>query len=102
MTHTMDGSPVIKGETVYDTAFGVGVVSTLLPDKTFVVKFLDGRQAGYALNGTTNRFNVRTLYWHNPVVIAPPKETKNWDILIEAVKAIYTAVIKRGGFDNVL
>lgn len=92
-THSLDGYDAQVGDKVYDVAFGSGKVDHLGDNGSISVRFGDGRTAGYN-GGRTRRFTVRTLYWHNPVVAAPPKDTVLWEIVRAAAAAI-SATLKR-------
>lgn len=70
----LDESPIFPGDNVYDVLYGAGFVEKLLPlEKRFIVQF-GARVVAYRQDGT-GPFNNRTLYWHNPIMGAPPKDS---------------------------
>lgn len=70
----MDGSPVFAGNMVYDLIYGQGKVQQLIASENrFLVSFgervVSYRSSGHGL------FTNRTLFWHNPIVGPPPKDS---------------------------
>lgn len=69
----LDNCPVLQGDNVYDVVYGSGFVEKLVPSENrFLVNF-GNRTIGYRQNGS-GLFTSRTLYWHNPIPGAPPKD----------------------------
>lgn len=78
MAHEMDNDPVQIGDKMYDVQFGAGEVVELKVADRFRVRFAKGT---YTYEGTGIRVDasVRTLYWHNPIVVLPAKDDIRWD-----------------------
>lgn len=72
----MDGSPVHIGDVVYVLGLGAGTVSSVRDDGGFTVKTAGG-EAYYRDGGYIG--NQRRVYWHDPLIIIPPKDNKLWD-----------------------
>lgn len=78
----MDGEVVKIGDRVFDLLYGSGTVNELLPVNRFRVTFpskLHGLV--YDVNGVGVRYTRRTLFWYDPVFVAPPKNPLLWDLL---------------------
>lgn len=78
MAATLDGYDVNIGDSVYDVAHGTGKVMELLVENRFRVHFSSGQYFVFDSSGRTNRYPNRTLYWHNPVLMAPLKDDTKW------------------------
>lgn len=71
----MDNFPVFQGDLVHDLVYGIGTVEKVMSaENRFVVTF-GSRTLSYRQNGS-GPFTTRTLFWHNPVMGAPPKSDK--------------------------
>lgn len=87
---TMDGEAVKIGDEVYDILFGTGTVYELTVDNRLKVRFSGvGREGIYNTSGVSGRWNARTLYWRDPVLVPPVKSDANWT----RIRAICLAVI---------
>lgn len=76
----------IVGDRVYDIVQGYGqIVDTTFGDIT--VRFDNGIRITFDKDG--NYGGVRRLYWHNPIVIEPPKSLEMWDTLEMCINAIH-------------
>jgi hypothetical protein len=96
----MDGDTVNVGDKVYDVFYGDGTVSELLVDNRARVIF---RTKPYGLvfgdNGVGVRYTQRTLYWHDPILMAPPKNVRLWLFLRPVIiKLVSDARTHFGGF----
>lgn len=92
----MDGADVVKGDSVYSTGKGPGrVIEVSRDDKYMRVKF-DERGMIMAFNdkGFHARDVVRSLYWFNPVMVAPPKDSVRWDKLRHVVSTAATTLLE--------
>lgn len=78
----LDGYDIEVGDSVYDVARGPGVVEAILEDE-FVVAFRDFSMT-YKPTGHGG-FQFRTLYWRNPVPVAPSKS----DAVHEKAQRLY-------------
>jgi hypothetical protein len=76
----MDGYAVNIADTVYDVAYGEGVVVQLLGSSNKFIVTFEGinRSISYDMNGIGPRPNKRTLYWHDPVLVVPAKPEPLW------------------------
>ena len=83
---------VAIGDTVYDVTQGSGtVVSTMF--NSIQVKFKNGVSINY--DDTGHYAGVRRLYWHNPVVLEPPKDRALWDTLSPIITSIHNLLKAR-------
>ena len=94
--HTLDGHQISLGDNVFDVALGPGVVKLLTDAGGVTVEFGRGRVGSYGPGGVARRFNNRTLYWHNPVVVAPDKGISQWNILRDATTALAQSLRSNG------
>lgn len=80
MPLTMDNSPVEVGDKVHDIRFGAGKIVAADPgSETFVARFSRGVEFTYNQEGKRTQSEYpRTLFWHNPVAGAPPKDEQRW------------------------
>lgn len=84
----MDNEVVAVGDQVYDTAFGLGVVTEIRIDRRFVVLFENHRRSVYAGSGYTRELAHRTLFWRNPILIAPPRNEQRWSLVQRLLNVI--------------
>lgn len=78
---------VAVNDRVYDVVHGYGqVVDTAFGD--IVVRFDTGVRITFDKSGSYG--GVRRLYWHNPIVIEPPKSRPLWDTLELCILAIHS------------
>jgi hypothetical protein len=83
----MDGHDILVGDFVFDTVFNTGVVDRVIEgEKKFMVKF-GNRIQTYDSKGNGN-FGIRTLYWRDPVIVAPGKDDDTWAKTTQCAKAI--------------
>lgn len=94
----IDGYNVNVGDTVYIIGVGRGTVSSIADDGSFSVKvgrgvqhFSDGGMVG----------NTRRVYWHDPVIMNPPKDINLWNTTKNAaaymkdlIASLYNANVK--------
>lgn len=86
----LDESPIFPNDLVYDIIYGQGKVEKILPLENKVLVSFGQRTMGYRNDGS-GPFSVRTLYWHNPIMGAPPKDEK-------AFEFYRTLCVTLGGF----
>jgi hypothetical protein len=90
MATTMDGAQVNVGDAVYDVILGTGTVTELTLDNRIKVRFSGvGREGTFTSGGVSGRWNARTLYWRDPVLVAPLKSDAEW----ARVRSICLAVV---------
>ncbi len=82
----MDGYDVLVGDSVFDVTRGPGVVESVGDDR-FVVAF---RDLATTYTGTGHGgFSRRTLYWADPVPVAPSKDAGVRDLAGKLWASIY-------------
>lgn len=85
----LDSENIEVGNQVYDVVFGNGTVSQTRIDGSFVVSFAGrGKLIVYSAAGKSRHNNMRTLYWHNPIVLIPMKAEASWVKLGKMFKAL--------------
>lgn len=94
---SMDGSPVLVGDSVYDTAYGTGTVAELMSVDRFRVSFPQGRTYVYSDAGVNTRFTIRTLFWRNPVIAVPAKNDNAWTAISAVCSAVVSAMRVNAG-----
>jgi hypothetical protein len=89
----MDGYAVVLHDTVHDVLHGAGKVVELLPTAgRFRVKFSSQPSPiTYSNDGYASRYSQRTLYWRNPVLVAPFKDDKGWNKISPIISAVIAA-----------
>jgi hypothetical protein len=89
----LDNENIVVGDSVYDVVLGSGSVHQVRVDGTFVVNFPGrGKLIVYSALGTSRHNNMRTLYWHNPIVLVPAKAEQTWvklGLMFRALANIY-------------
>ncbi len=86
----LDGYEVAAGDPVYDLYFGDGRVHSVTADEHMVVTYgnrmftYDGRGIG--------QHGRRSLYWHNPILVIPAKEEREWSLQKRLNANIYDAL----------
>lgn len=91
--HTLDGEQVVVGDFLYDTQYGRGQVEQLLVDNRVVVLFSGlNRRHVYNSEGVGTRFHVRTLYWHDPIIVVPAKSDTGWLKIQQVCLAVIAAL----------
>lgn len=89
MSVTMDGDAVSVGDQVFDVVYGVGTVAELL-DNDIVVSYASmRRRMTYNSSGVLRMKSARTLYWRDPILVAPAKADANWS----KIRAVCMAVV---------
>lgn len=78
MSWTMDGYKVEMGDRMYDVVEGWGEVISL--GTKLELKF---KVRSYAFDDAGIRAgrSSRTLYWHNPAAVIPPKDGSKWNLI---------------------
>lgn len=92
MTTSLDGEPVVAGDSVYDMVWGPGSVLTVQMSGNFVVRFAGTRTGTYTPAGVNTRYPGRTLYWRNPVIVVPTKDEGRWTLIHQLVSGIVQSV----------
>lgn len=82
----------LVGDSVYDLLEGKGTV-TVVSGSEISVRFSNARSytyngAGLRTGNVPNRFGP-LLYWHNPIIVIPPKQVSHWDALQELFHSAY-------------
>lgn len=85
------GEQLVLNDRVFDIANGYGTVIEA-NYKNFIVHFDNGRRIGFDTEGLYN--GVRRVYWHDPVLVAPPKSKPEWDKTLNLVMATLAFVKK--------
>ena len=85
----LSGEQVVLNDRVFDIANGYGTVHSL-STKKFVVLFDNGRRIEFNADGSLG--GVRRIYWHDPIVVAPPRDKSKWDKFIGVIAAVLPLV----------
>lgn len=78
--YTLDGYPVIEGDTVHDVVMGSGVVEVSTQESITVYY---GTQRITYLTGGKGPWPMRTLFWRNPILVTPSKNDDLWSLQTE-------------------
>ena len=71
----INNSEVKRSDIIYDILNGRGNVATV-DTNSIEVLFDNGRRMTFDATGHLN--GVRRLFWHNPIMIDPPKSPEQW------------------------
>jgi hypothetical protein len=94
MQNQLDSFEVFIGDAVHDTFLGAGKVTALQRDGQFEVNFPDSkRRLTFNAGGVSGRTPQRTLFWHPPHVLPPPKEYKNWNEFTSVMHAVHGVML---------
>lgn len=83
----LDNEDILIGDRVYDVIFGMGTVDKIVEAENRFWVIFGNRNECYESTGN-GRFGVRTLYWHNPFIIAPHKKDASWELMGRIIEAI--------------
>lgn len=84
----LDGQLINVGQSVYDIAFGAGIVNSITLGVGLSVQFPDGFSQAYNENGK-GQFANRTLYLAPPDVFAPLLDTQKRALFGRMARALY-------------
>ena len=74
----LDGSYVEKDDKVFSVSYGQGVVQQVTHN-SYLVKFETRGTRTYSSNGVEAGYKVQNLFWHNPIIVKPPKSIDRWN-----------------------
>ena len=89
---TINKETVKMNDIVYDVVNGRGKVIALT-DATIEVRFDNGRRITFSPEGYLN--GVRRLFWHNPLVLDPPKNLNEWEYARKVILTTYLLLTDR-------
>ena len=81
----LDGAELNLHDRVYDLTNGYGEVTDVAKDN-FTVLFANRRRLTFDEGGLVR--GVRRLFWHDPLILAPPKDAAEWQHLIRIVVSV--------------
>lgn len=91
--HTLDNDPVLLGDSVFAVGYGVGRVTELLTESRFRVQFsMTNQSMTFDERGFMARARARSLYWQDPVVVAPAKDDGFWNALRPSIQSLAAAL----------
>lgn len=73
----LDGIDVKIGDNVFVLGFGSAQVTSVSADGSFVVKV--GRSGTQTIRSGGFIGNSRRVYWHDPYIIIPPRDSQLWN-----------------------
>lgn len=85
----LDGQLINVGQSVYDLAFGAGIVNSITLGVGLSVKFPDGFSQGYNENGK-GQFANRTLYIAPPDIFTPLLDVQKRSLFSRVARALHT------------
>lgn len=88
----MDNKTIITGDNVYDINYGNGVVIKVAAGR--VVVAFEQMQQFYDVFGKNISWGKRTLFWSEPIIIAPSPDKKKNAILMDAISSTESLVNK--------
>lgn len=92
----MDGDIVNVGDQVFDLQRGVGTVTEILPQNMARAQFGPRAvQVTFSQTGVRRGSENRMVFWANPVLAAPFKDSQTWYRIASAVDAIIQTLRER-------
>lgn len=88
MATKLDGHEVKVGDLVIDLILGGGTVEELTSNNSMRVAFEGGRVFSFDDGVRTNSGQRRTLFWHDPVIVQPPKDAAVWGAVRSAIQTM--------------
>lgn len=85
----LDGNVLNLSDRVYDLVNGYGDV-TDITNRGFTVTFYNRRRITFEVDGTVG--NTRRIFWHDPLILAPPKDPAEWNNLIRLVISVQALI----------
>lgn len=85
----LDGEVLGLRDRVYDIANGYGTVVEVR-DRFFTVQFDNRRRIAFKDEGMLN--GMRRIFWHNPLILAPPKSGVKWAALKQIIVGVASLV----------
>lgn len=92
----LDGYDIFVGDKVYDLLLKQWVVVKDVRDTSFVGVV---KNTTHTYFGEGIRNNTKVAYWHEPMVIVPPKSVGEWNAQVKAYTHIVNAIteVQQGG-----
>lgn len=81
----LDDTELALSDRVYDLVNGYGDI-TDISNQGFTVTFYNRRRITFEVDGTIG--GVRRVFWHDPLILAPPKDAAEWQHLIRLVVSV--------------
>lgn len=89
MAFTMEGVETELGDTVFDVLLKTGKVVQHLPSDSVRVEFGTSRRViTFDSRGVRSGYPARTLYWRDPVIVAPLPGDRQWATIQAAARAM--------------
>lgn len=76
----LDGSYVEEGDAVYSVVYGPGLVYEV-KETHYIVLFTGKGKRTFSWNGVESGLRNKTLFWHDPIIVTPPKSIDRWNTL---------------------
>lgn len=77
----LHGEKVSLGDVVYDVSASRGTGKVTGLDRGVRVVYSSGITLVYDENGVQKGQNRATLFWHNPIMVAPPRDLDGWSFM---------------------
>jgi hypothetical protein len=81
-----------KKDQVFVLGVGNGQVSKVAPDGSFDVKIAGG-EGHYSPEGTVGTSPVQRVFYHDPLVVLPPKNPCLWAAYRKLTKVLFTELM---------
>lgn len=82
----LDDTELTLRDRVYDLTNGYGEV-TDVTSHGFTILFTNRRRITFDVGGYLQ--GVRRVFWHDPLILAPPKDATEWQHLIRIVVSVH-------------
>lgn len=84
------------GKTLFDIRLNEFGRVERFGDRAVHVVFAGGVRMSYRDDGTEVVSGAKRLFWHPPVVVDPPEDARQWQVIKNAAQAVSTAVQATG------
>jgi hypothetical protein len=82
-------------DSVYVLGVGLGKVVRVLPDNGgYVVKVPGKGSQHYTVDGTVGSSTIKRLYYHDPIMVEPPKDERFWNLFKKLSLSIYERLVR--------
>lgn len=82
-----------KKDNVFILGVGNGQVSKVAPDGSFDVKVAGG-EGHYSPDGTVGSSSVQRVFYHDPIVVIPPKNPRMWAAYRKLTQVLFAELME--------
>jgi hypothetical protein len=80
-------------DSVFILGQGVGTVTKVLPDGSFVVKVQNRGEQHYSVYGTLGSASDQRVFYQDPILVTPPRNDRLWRVYSRITKSLYNELM---------